>query len=108
MITKGKAFDILDELLRRNFPEIKKRNLKLAFVKKQDYYMVVSWCITHFRIAIDNEIRKFSDVAFAGCLAYELAHVCDLQESNIPRRAVRLFVFSESEEKEKGALIRKL
>ena len=99
MITEETALTLGRELLANHFPEIKVGRVKFEFVKKQDYYMAVA-ILHHYYIKIDKSALKFSEKAFIGCLAHELAHIVIASKRNFLRKLIGLFIQSFGETKE--------
>lgn len=80
-MTKELAKFLLAAMLRESYPEIRLRSVKVKFVEKRDYYMASQWQIFRTLLFIDKSILKYSETAFKGCLAHELAHV--LENNNL-------------------------
>jgi len=86
VLKKDKASHIVSTTIATHFPELAGKKIIVSFVKNKDYYMACAWRFSGYILRIDTAILEFSDLAFKGCLAHELAHLFDLSSSNIISR----------------------
>lgn len=99
----SKVNNFVIETIAKYFPEIKKGEVKIHYIYKSDFYMAMSWWITHYVLVIDKSTLKFSESAFKGCLAHELSHIIDFKKSNIITRFKKAFASTENTEEERAA-----
>lgn len=78
-MTAEQAENAVYRIARDHFPEIDSGRLRISFAKKKDYYMALIWHLYYYRLSIDAQALKFSDLAFGGCVAHELSHILILK-----------------------------
>jgi len=88
MISKSEATQIARSVILEHFPELASKRVRFLFVagKKYDFYMATRWTILRHEIIIEEEILRYSTLAFSGCLAHELAHILIISRKSFFRR----------------------
>lgn len=79
-ITEARANQLILEVL-TNFPELNLVIIKIKFVKGRDYYMATSRRLINYGLNIDTIATTFSESAFKGLIAHELAHILLMRKS---------------------------
>ncbi|HWV72878.1 MAG TPA: hypothetical protein VN040_14215 [Pseudosphingobacterium sp.] len=90
-------------MLAEHFPEIQKKRIKVHFVVKKDYYMAVNWIFFRYNLYIDKLALDFSETAFKGCAAHELAHIVEMSSHNFFARIMHIFFSKEDTAEERTA-----
>jgi len=100
---RNRAIKLIKELSEKYFPELGNEPHRVYFVSKVDYYMAVRWKIISYHLYINNQSLKFSEPAFKGCLAHELAHIKMDKELSFWKRVTIRFLNHDETQIERSA-----
>ena len=104
-MTKEDAIRMVREVTNTYFPEINKIRLRITFDERTDFYMASGWVPFYYFLIIDKAILKYSETAFKGCLAHELAHIADLSSSNFFQRVKKMKIKEPTQEEREADML---
>src|SRR3989344_3021692 len=88
---------VVDELIRKSFPELKGRIIFMREVKSKSWYSAKTVDLLFFKgISIYPQCRNYSKDALKGVLAHELSHLSIITDMSITEKLIAFFKWISS------------